>query len=153
LGLIVGLLKCGGAKFIYDLLARLFMNQELMWKASMVERQARELEGNLDILNQELMGLSNFDNSLGVLSVSDEKGILSPVGQGVFMKSEIVDKKLFVDVGAGVFVRKSAEETQGIVREQIGKLTMARDEMNNKLNGLHEELQRMIGKMEKEGGI
>jgi len=73
------------------------INQELLMKATMLQQQSQEIEQNLAIIDTQVSELSEFTKNLADLSSSSEKEILSSIGKGVFAKTTLADKDLFVD--------------------------------------------------------
>src|SRR3989344_6886921 len=98
------------------------MDQETMLKASFLERQTQELEQYLEFIDSQINELELFKENLAVLSKSEEKEILSSLGKGVFLKGNMTEKKLFVEVGSGVVLRKTPKETQETISLQVKRL-------------------------------
>ena len=59
-------------------------------------------------------------------------------------------KKLFIDVGAGVVVKKTPEETIEIVKEQILRLQEARVQISSQLEIYRGKLQEFIEEIRRE---
>ena len=59
------------------------------------------------------------------------------------------EKELFVEVGAGIIVKKSLADTKKIALEQIGKLTEMKIHLNSEMNLLNSEVENLVRKMEK----
>src|SRR3989338_8724242 len=124
---------CKSGKFLNIFkhpLSQFFMDQELMIKASFLEREISEL--------------GKFSDNLDYLSSSQENTILSSLGKGVLMKTEIKDRKLFVDVGSGVLVRKESGVIKVILEGQIEKFKEARIRLIKKHNLAKESLISML---------
>ena len=109
-------------------------NQELMMKASVFERQAQEIGEKIEYLSQQISELEELNKNLGSLANSDKKDMFSSLARGIYMKSSLADKDLFVNVGSGVIVKKSVMETKGIIESQ--------------LSNFHELKARLMGEME-----
>jgi len=138
---------CKSGKFLNIFkhpLSQFFMDQELMIKASFLERQMREIENELEFVDREISELGKFSDNLDYLSSSQENTILSSLGKGVLMKTEIKDRKLFVDVGSGVLVRKESGEIKVILEGQIEKFKEARIRLIKKHNLAKESLISML---------
>ena len=119
--------------------------------AAAIEEEAQGLEENLQLVMTQLAELENFKESLEFLGKSREKEILSSLGKRVYMKSKIEDReKLFVEVGAGVVVRKTPEDTIGIVKEQILRLQEARVQISAMLEIYQRELENFMNAMKRE---
>jgi prefoldin alpha subunit len=125
------------------------MNIELLQKAQMMQRQSEEAERGLQVIDEQINELEKFNDNLDFLDKSKEKQILANLGKGVFVKSDIKDKKLFVEVGAGIIVRKSAIETRGVIEKQIKKFKEARIQILGQLEEFRGEFGRMVEEIEK----
>jgi prefoldin alpha subunit len=124
--------------------------QELLYKAMELRKQSEEVERNLQFVSEQIMELSNFKESLDVLGVEKEKEMLANLGRGVFVKADRKkDEKLFVDVGAGVIVRKTPEETKKVIEEQIRKFNDVRVQLSAELEGFAVQFGEMMGEVEK----
>ena len=110
------------------------VNQELMMKASIFERQTQEIGEKLDYISQQISELEELSRNLGSLGSSDKKEMFSSVARGIYMKSSLSDNNLFVNVGSGVIVKKSVKETKEIIDSQ--------------LRNFHELRVRLMGEME-----
>ena len=98
------------------------MDDELIIKLQETHRQSQEIEEKFKVVEQQLDELQKFASSLEDLGKNSNKEILASLGKGVYIKSDIKDEKLFVDVGSGILVRKSIEESRQVVEEQSKKL-------------------------------
>ncbi len=125
------------------------MNEEILQRAVMLQQQSQEAEKQLAFVDEQIGELEAFSKNLDFMDKSQEKEVLASLGKGVFVKSDIKDKKLFVDVGAGVLVRKTASEAREVIEGQLKKFMEARVQVAGQLEALREELGMMIGEIEK----
>ena len=127
------------------------MDQEQIMRAANIEREARVLEENLQFVDNQIAELENFKEGLLAFSLSEEKEMLSPFGKRVYIKTKVEDKdKLFVEVGAGVIVKKTPAETIKIVEGQVSRLKEARNQIANQLAAYQIELEAFIRTMQEE---
>ena len=121
------------------------MEQAEIERIASVEGEARLLEENLQLLDNQIAELNEFKKSLDFIMKSKDKEMLSPIGKRVYVKTSIEDKeKLFVEVGAGVIVKKSPSETLEIVKEQISRLQEARMQISMQLEEYRGELEDFV---------
>lgn len=121
------------------------MDQEIILKATIAEQQAHQLEENLQLVDAQITELEEFNRNLKTLRDSKEKEMLSQLGKRVYIKTKIENKeKLFVEVGAGVVVKKTPEETMKIVSNQISRLQEAKVQILSQLNFYHTQLQEFL---------
>ena len=124
------------------------MDEEMMMQASVIEREARQLEDNLQLIDSQIIELENFKITLNSFIKSKEKEMLCGLGKGVYIKSKVEDKdKLFVEVGAGIIIKKSPEDALEVAGQQVERLQNARKEILLRLNQYHVQLQDFINSM------
>ena len=125
------------------------MEDDIVYRAAMLQQQSEEIESRLQFVNEQIQELEQFSGDLRVLDKNDNKEILASLGKGVYAKSELKDKKLFVQVGAGVVIKKSINETIEVIGEQIKRFEEARVQLKMQLESYAQELKRMVAEVEK----
>src|SRR3990172_6671535 len=114
-------------------------SQELMFKASLLERHLQDFAEKIEYVSQQVAELEDFDKNLKFLKDVKGKEIFSSIGRGVYSKSSCTDNSLFVNVGSGVIVKKTPEETSEIIKSQIKNFHEAKNTLMTQLevyNGL-----------------
>ncbi len=94
-------------------------NQEEMLKLSLIGKQSQELEEKIGYVSQQIAELEELNTSLSVIEDSKSSDSFSSIGRGIFVKSSIPEKKLFINTGAGVLVKKTPQEAKEIIESQI----------------------------------
>ena len=120
------------------------MDQELLLKAQFLQGQAQEIEQSLEIIIREIESLEKMHKDVDFLDKSSEKSAISTLGKGLHLKTNIESRELFVEVGAGVVVKKSPEQAKKVIEDQIKKLTEAKVHMSGKLDIYHKTLESVI---------
>ena len=123
--------------------------EEYLLKLSMMEQEANKIEEQIKIVNQQVAELESLKLSVKKIDGS-EKEILAPLGKGIFVKSDIKDKNLFVNIGAGVVVKKKPEEVIGLIDRQLDELNNIREELVNALEGVNAGVQELVEQARKE---
>ncbi len=126
------------------------MDQETLMRASFMERQAQEIEQHLQFIEAQLTELENIKSAIRNLNSSKQKSTISTLANGIYLKTSLEDKNLLVDVGSGVVIKKSPEETIKIIENQIEKLQQAHLQLSAQRESFHNQLQSLIEKIEKE---
>jgi len=119
--------------------------QELLFKLSMFEQQIRQLQEQINAVENGILELESLGFGLEELKNSEGKEIMAPVGRGIFLKSKIASGDLVVDIGQKNFVKKSVPETQKMIGEQVERLKNVRQELELGLEEMGREVQKMIG--------
>lgn len=118
--------------------------EELMMKASFLERNSHEIQEKVNYLAQQLLELEEFRKDIDFFSKSKETKIFSTLGRGIYIKSALEDKKLFVNVGAGVVLKKTADETKHIIESQIKEFYDAKMQLTAQLEIYNKMLTRTV---------
>ena len=118
--------------------------QELMLKFGMFEQQIQQFQQQLQAVEQGIVELTSLNFGLDELKGSKGREILSPIGRGIFAKTELVSEDLTVDVGSKNFVKKSIPETKKIIEEQIKKLNEIKEDLDKNLENINKELRKTI---------
>src|SRR3989344_4288188 len=99
------------------------MNQESIQILNQLNEQHEAANEQLKIVEQQITEIDTFDNELIVLKNQKDGEIIAPLGKSVFAKMKLREnEKFFVEVGAGIFVRKDIDETISVAKEQKEKL-------------------------------
>jgi len=117
-------------------------NQELIIQLGMFEQQARQLQQQIQSIEQGIDEISILKE--GLADIKNGKEILASVGRGIFVKAKLSSDDLIVDVGSKNFVKKSIPETKKIIEEQIEKLLEVKTELQSNLEKLGEEIQKLV---------
>ena len=102
------------------------MNEDILQEVRALQQGSEETERQLDFVQQQINELQEFKKSLEFLGHSDEREMLAQIGKGIYVKSERRDEKLFVEIGAGVIIRKTPQETVKIIDEQVKRFEEAK---------------------------
>ncbi|MFA4953373.1 MAG: prefoldin subunit alpha [Candidatus Pacearchaeota archaeon] len=124
--------------------------QEIIFKLSMFEQQIQQLQQQIQAVEQSIVELQNLSEGFNELKNSEGKKIMAMIGRGIFIKSKITSEDLLVDVGGQNFVKKSVPETQKLINEQVGKLKDARESLNNSIEEVSHEAEKMMGEFKGE---
>ena len=125
-------------------------NQEILFKLSMFEQQMRQLQQQLQAVEQGIVELNTLSIDLNELEKGEGKEIFASIGRGIFTKAKILSNELTVDIGEKNFVKKSVPETQRIINKQVEKLKNAKEELNRSLEELNKEAEKIIAKGQKD---
>lgn len=123
-------------------------NQELLFKLSIFEQQMRQLQEQLQAVEQGIIELGTLNLDLKELENGEGKEIFASIGRGIFAKAKLLSNDLTVDIGEKNFVKKSVPETQEIIEKQIEKLENAKEELNKGLEEVSKEVEKAINEGE-----
>ena len=116
-----------------------------------MNQQHEALQEQIKLVEQQLLELSNFREELRVLSTKDKTQILAPLGKSVFAPVEFSsDQKVFVEVGAGYFVKKTLSDAQAVVEDQSGKFHEFKAQLSAEMSNLTSQLENVFRSMQNE---
>ena len=124
--------------------------QELMYKLSMFEQQMQLIQQQIEAIEQAVNETSLLNSGLESLKNPKDKEIFASVGKGIYVKGKLLDEKLLVDVGGKRFVKKTVDETQETIKDQIKKLREVKKELENNLEKINGELERIFSEYQGE---
>ena len=119
-------------------------NEEYMMQLSMIQEEARKLEEQLNIINQQVKEFDLLKESLTNIEKVKSEKVLTSLGKGVFVESKIESKELLVNIGNNVVLKRSTKETKDIIDKQIGELEKIRIQIESAIGDLDLELQRIL---------
>jgi len=119
-----------------------------------IEKQLKMVSDQIQELNSKMMELEYISQSVAELSTLKEgTEILAPFSSGIFVRATIQKANEFlVNVGTGTVVKKSLEETQGLLQKQAEDIESLRMELiaqatklSEQSEALEKELKGLIG--------
>ena len=124
------------------------MDQELIYRASMLERQSQEAEGKIDFVNQQIQELDRFQENLDIFINNKDTEMFSSLGKGVHVKANLSSKNLLVEVGAGVIVKKDAKDMKEIISSQIKKFREVKNHIYAEMEDYNAQLSEIMAQVE-----
>jgi prefoldin alpha subunit len=118
--------------------------QELNEKFRIFEDQIMQLQGELDQIDKAIFDMGSVSSGLEELKGKTGKEIFSPLGQGIYIKSNLSSEEILVDVGKRNFVKKSIDETKELINSQKEKLEKLRKDLESDLKKIDEEVTRTM---------
>ena len=118
--------------------------QELMYKFSFYEQQIKNLQEQLQAVDQAIVDSSSLEIGLDELKGAKDKEVMAQIGRGIYARTRLISEDLLVDVGDKNFVKKSVEGTQKTIKEQIEKLREVKKQIENGLEEINEELTKIF---------
>ena len=123
--------------------------QELMMKLGFFEQQIRQIQQQIQAIEQGIVEMTSLNAELEELQGKTGEEILAPIGRGIYAKAKLLSEELLVNVGSNNLVNKNIPDTRNLIESQIQKLEEIKVEMNNNLENLGKEIE---GMMEEEKG-
>lgn len=115
------------------------LRREKLLELQNLDSQIKQVEDQMVQIEEQILEVANLIESLKEISnVKKGEEILVPVANGIFLKAKIEDtENLKVNVGSGVVVDKTLNETIDMLKTQIKNIEQYKDEM-------FAQLQQMI---------
>ena len=124
--------------------------EELLIKLSMLEQQANEQAEKIQAIDNQISELESLKLSLREIDKSKGKEMLAPLGRGIFIKTEIKDERLFVNVGNKTIVKKTPMETEEIIESQIKEMQEVKHHLMHNIQEINHQLQSLVEEAQKE---
>lgn len=112
-----------------------------------LEEQRQRLEKHLEEIQDKTLELQDMIDAVKELSSTpDDQPTLVPLTNGVFFTSNSHDtKRLYLNVGAGVVVKRTPQQAQELLSRQQDELAQFREQVLKD----HEQLSGRITQLEK----
>ncbi|OIO40862.1 prefoldin subunit alpha [Candidatus Pacearchaeota archaeon CG09_land_8_20_14_0_10_30_9] len=125
------------------------MDEEINQRFRIFEREIAQIQEQLQAIEQATLDLSQINFGLDEIPKNKDSEILAPIGRGIFVKAKIISDELTVDVGEGTFVKKTIPETKKIILEQIEKLNNMKNDLENELEKINQEITNIMQEVQK----
>lgn len=124
--------------------------EQYILQLSMLEQESNHLQQQMQLIEQQNLELQTLQIGLRELEKTKEKKMLANLGKGIFIKTQIENKELIVDVGNKTFVQKNIPETLKVIDEQLEKLLEAKKKVLMKMQELQHRMQEIVAQAEGE---
>lgn len=116
-------------------------SQERMMRLNMLEQEAKQFEQQIMYIEQQIMELRLLSLNLEEIDKAKPKSeILASLGRNIFLKTELVSKELYVDIGSKTVVKKNIVDTRHIIDNDVSQLEKAKE-------NIRKEFERIVGEM------
>ncbi len=107
--------------------------------------RAQMIADQMDKIDSNMMELDYLKNSLeDFKKIKKGNEFLAPLTNGIFVKTRLDDNsKLLVNVGNGVVVEKTVDETKEMLNEKFSELNKIRDELVSQMQEIEHKLIEM----------
>lgn len=119
-------------------------DEEYILKLAGLEQEINRLQQQMQVIEQQALELQVLQNGLQELEKTKEKQMLANLGKGIFIKTEIQDKNLFVDVGNKTFIKKNISEAIKVVEQELSKIVEAKNKIIGKMQETQIETEKTI---------
>ncbi len=130
--------------------------QEYFMQMQMLGQEAEKLDQQMQMIDQQSIELAAVRDS--IVSIKESSGkeketeILANLGKGIFVKADLKEKNLYINIGKDVIVRKTPDETLKIIDEQTKKMAEGKMAMTERIQQLQLEMNNLLMKAQKEQG-
>ena len=126
--------------------------EEYLLKLAMLEQEINRTEQQHQLVEQQIIEMQSLYAGLEELDESKEEQMWANLGKSIFIKTEILDKNLLVDVGNRIFVKKTIKETLKVVEEQLDNLSEAKNNLLGNMREIQQQSEEVIIEAQNAGG-
>lgn len=106
-------------------------------------QQLEQAQTQLQTITQQLNELEQFTTAFP--DAKPSSAILAPLGKGVFMEAQLASSpSCFVEVGAGIVLKKTPGEVKAVLGDQIAHLRMAKTQVLHHQADLESQAQKIL---------
>jgi prefoldin alpha subunit len=118
--------------------------QELMFKFNMFEQQIRQLQEQMQAVEQVCIELQSLSFSLDDIKGSEGKEIVAHIGRGIHARAKLLSEDLLVDIGGGNIVKKDVDGAKELIKGQVKKLEDIKLDLDKAMQSINEELTKIF---------
>lgn len=119
--------------------------EEILLKFQMLEQQAEERKQQIEELERQKTDMSSLKESLEDIEKNRKDGeILSNLGRGIFLKTQVKDDKVFVNVGSKTLVRKSFQEARELIDAQLREIEKVKADLMRSIEEINLQLYSLL---------
>lgn len=124
--------------------------EQYLLKLVELEQEINRLGKQIEAIDNQILELQIMQVGLQELEKNKEKEMLANLGRGIFIKTEISDKNLFVDVGNRTFIKKDIKETLKVIEHELEKLMEFKRTAIKRIEETQNKTEKTIVEAEKE---
>lgn len=117
--------------------------QQKIIQLSILVQELEQIEQKINIIEKNIEDLENLNLIMEEIKISKGKEIMTNLGKNIYIKTEIKDEDLLVDLGSGVVVKKTPEETKEIINTQLKYLKDAKGNMVEDMKKIGEVIESL----------
>ncbi len=123
--------------------------QEKIYLYQILKSQEENFLKQIALLEEEKRELKNEEKVLQELENKRGQEFFASLGENCFVKAEIRDDRVLVNVGAGILVRKKISDAVEVLKKRIEEIESAKKEAEERLKKIEEQIERIEPEIEK----
>jgi prefoldin alpha subunit len=120
------------------------IDREKLIKMQIFEQEANQLEEQIKLIHQEVIGLTELKGELKNLEKMENNEIFAEVKKGIYVKGVLKKENLLVEIGSKIFVPKSFSEVDEVIDKEIKKLHNANEEIAERIIQINSEINELV---------
>jgi prefoldin alpha subunit len=130
------------------------MNEKYM-QFQFLEQELKQLQQKKQVIENQLVEFTNLgDNLREIKNFKEGSNMQTPIGSGIFLKSELKDKSnVLVNIGSNLVIERSIDEARETVKKQSEELKDIQEKIDKELaqkieitSALHQEITELTKK-------
>ena len=126
--------------------------QRKYFEFQLLDQQLKQIQEQIFLIQQQIQELESLNANVDSISTTEKKSeILSPLGAGVFIKTELKEnKEVLMNIGAKTAVLKTIPDAKKLIALQVNELKRIDMQLNEQLqqgalraSALQEEVEQL----------
>ena len=123
--------------------------QEKIYLYQILKNQEELLSEQIMLLEQEIENSIITENVVKELENQKGNEIFASLGKDCFMRAELKENKILVNLGAGVLAKKSIPEARQILEKRGEELRKKKDELSQRLEKILTQIEKLEPEIQK----
>lgn len=116
----------------------------------MLGQEAEKLEQQIQTIEQQANELGLIRQSIEELKNKKDKDILTNLGKGIFIQTQVKSSDLLINIGSDVIIKKTPEQAINIIDNQLKQLSTGKISLSERTSEIQEQMQEMIIQMQQQ---
>jgi prefoldin alpha subunit len=124
------------------------MDKEKIMKIQVLEQETNKLNSRLELIEQNIKGIEEILECIIEIEKNNNKEMFVNIGKKIYLPVTLKEKIFYVDIGKENLVKMGAFETKELVKNQLKKLVLAKEEVMKGLESMQPEAEKLIKEIE-----
>ena len=120
--------------------------QEKLYLYQILKDQQNTLLEQVSLLEKDIENSIITENTLKELKNQRGNEILASLGNNCFVRADVKDDKILIDIGMGIIVRKGIDDGISFLEDKRNEIEKKSDEFRKRLEKIEPELQNILSK-------
>ncbi len=123
------------------------VNEEILLQLNSLQQEANQIAEQIELIDKNTIEIQKLRFGIEELKEAEKKEALANIGKGIYIPVEIKNDKLKIEIGKGILVEKTIDDTIKLINEQVKKLEQEKQILIRRIKDVQKEINNSIEKI------